>query len=245
MPDPAVNVDSLLRVIVERNGQLADAVARADSIAAAVPDTIVRVAQPFIHRPWHDGLVPVLLGGLLAAGGGFGAQWFREVLDRRRTKRHLILRIRLALETAATTFRSTLKTNETKEIHAETMNGIIVEWGRYDRVSDHLWLLEDPLLESEIETVLHSCRCMAEKAIDDERRYRETRREAGRLTPEGIEVTPTIQGEIIKHREEIRALMRTVGRQVEETLTKFDAKWPPVRSLGKAPSSIETAKGEG
>jgi hypothetical protein len=49
----------------------------------------------------------------------------------------------------AVTARSTLKKDKTHPTNPETMNGILITWQRYDRVSDNLWLLGDPEWHSE------------------------------------------------------------------------------------------------
>src|SRR5438552_2382020 len=62
------------------------------------------------------------------------AQDQRRRIEENWRKERLILRIRGALETTAVTVRATLKKPHTRPINPETMNSILVEWERYDRV---------------------------------------------------------------------------------------------------------------
>jgi len=223
-------IDSLHHVIAQKDSVIAVALGRLDSLMGAAPDTIVRVAAPadMLRGPWCEtGLAQTLMGGGLAILAGFGAQWFRGVLENRKTKTQLISRIRSVLEAVRATARSTLKKDETRAINPETMQGILIEWDRYDRLSDNLGLLGDPKLEEKIDAVLGFMRMGAEKVSEDERRFRETRREVGTPGPKGLQIDPEIEEDIQKKRKLLLTIVRKMGDHAQELLDGINAKWPP------------------
>jgi hypothetical protein len=224
-------IDSLHQVINQQDAILRLVVARLATATMAAGDTVVRVALPAdVPRPaWYESaLLQTLVGGALALLGGIIVEKWRNRAERRRTKEHLIRRIRAALETAMVVARSTIRLkDETKEIGAETMNAIIIEWQRYDRVSNEIGLLNDPKMEDEIETILQNARVIAERILEEERRYRATMREVGTSRPQGIEVDASVLEGIRVARRGMRGLLGKMADRAEGIRDRFNAKWKP------------------
>jgi hypothetical protein len=228
-PSLASAVDSLRHIITQKEAAIRAALARVDSLMAAGPDTVIRVAAAvdLPPKPWYETVLwQTLIGGGLAVVAGFGAQWFRGVLETRRVRTQLIGRIRGALETAIATARSTVKKDESHPINPETMEGLRIEWERYDRLSDNLELLGDPTFEERVDSGLAFMRMVADKALEDERRFRETRREVGVKTDKGIYVDRSIEASIRDQRKALLVVVDGMGDLTQGLLEQFNAKWP-------------------
>jgi hypothetical protein len=211
-------VDSLQRIIRETDSLLTDARARVDVLSGIAQ----RVAEP-----WYEtGLAQVLLGGVLAVVGGFGAQLLRDRLETRRLKNQLIRRMRWALENAAITARSILRhKDKTKEINAESLNGLILEWHRYDRVSDNIGLLKAPRIVEDVENALGFTRMVAEAILENERRIKSTAAYLGERDPTGINLDPSIIKQIEDKRQEYLDQIEIMGKQAQRVLDAFNQRW--------------------
>lgn len=198
-----------------------------DPLRGVIADTVALVAAPtHMARPWYEnGLLQTFVGGLLAVLGGLAAQWFRGWLETQRVKAQLIRRVRSVLETTAVTARSTIKKDETHPINPETMEALRVEWERYDRLSDNLGLLGDPAFEERIDSGLAFARMVAEKVLEDERRFRETRRELGVKSDKGIQIDSSVEEGIRNQRKALLGVVRTMGDLAQGLLDRFNAKW--------------------
>jgi len=186
----------------------------------------------------------VLLGGLLAILGGFAVQGYRGRQEEGRAKRRLMLRIRSALETAASVARSSNKKDEKHEINPEVMQAVIIEWKRYDRVADDLNLLKDPRMEEAVDAVLGHARMVAEKIIEDERRFKITARETGETTPAGIKVESAILEGIWRQRRRLLELLASTGERCQSALDEINARWRPSawHSARHVPDAVESAE---
>ena len=171
----------------------------------------------------------VLLGGALAIIGGLAAQHYRGRQERRWAKERLVARIRSALETAAAVSRSAVKKDETREINPEVMREIILAWQRYDRVADEVHLLRTPQFEEVVDATLSQARMIAEKILEDERRFKVTARETGTMTKQGIDLDPGILAKMHVQRKALLQLLRDSGGRCEAVLERFNAKWRPAR----------------
>ncbi len=216
---------------------------------AAVPDTVRdTIWAGMVDERRHGlGTFPkdwigwaVTAAGIIAAGFVARAGWNRSdnagrrlqrerhQTEERRMREQLVQRIRGTLETMRATAASTFRKDATHPINPETMNNILIAWQRFDRVSDNLWLLDDPGMQDRIETITEFGRMTAEKIREDEQRFRETRLLLGQKSPEALIVHPSL----ISHAVDQRTKLLTVVEKLRDTsaslLTDFNQKWPPV-----------------
>jgi len=259
----AVVPDSLGRVVAEQkrlidilSEKVANLAHSTDSLLAAVPDTVRDTLWAgMINQRVHGSGIgvkevigwAVTAAGIIAAAFVAQAGWQRAATtgqqlqnqrhetEERRLREQLVIRIRGALETMAVTARSTLKKDKTHPINPETMNGILVSWRRYDRVSDNLWLLGDTTLQDQIETVIDFGRMTAEKIMEDETRFRETRDKLGEVTPKGLRVHPDVINSQFQQRSKLLGLVERLGREAQPLLERFNVAWPPATGHSERP----------
>jgi hypothetical protein len=201
------------------------------TIAAALAWRGWRVAERIARQGWEA-----------AARTAIEAQEHRKQIEDERRSEQIILRTRGALETAAKTARASVAKGAKRPINPETMNGIIVEWSRYDRVSDDVGLLDDHALMDDVDAILTFGRLVAKKIIEDEERFRSTIREVGRKTEIGFQVDLSIITGIESHRAELLTVLVTLGDRSEEVLKRFNQKWPP--QTGRAEREVVITEGE-
>ena len=224
-----VAVDSLRIALGQKEILLAQAVSRADSLLGLGPDIVVRSATPADLTPeaWAIRALPIIIGGAMAILGGILAQAYRAHVDESRARVRLVTRIRYALIVVSTSSLATTKKGMALPINPEVMNGILVEWARYDRVADDAGLLGDPSLEAEIDALLSHGRRVAEKVIEDESRFRATLQELGRTTPTGRNIDPAVVTDIHSHRKNLLGLIEGLGPRSLALLSRLDKMWPP------------------
>jgi hypothetical protein len=238
-------------ILVRQDSILNWSLARMDSLMAggAIRDTIWVSARSegIVMKDWISWIVTIAgitIAAIVTARGwgragrfardgwaaaettSLQAQEDRKRLDEEIAKSKLIFRIRGALETIVATARSVLKKDSTRAINPETMNGILVEWKRYERVADDLYLLGDPSLEYKIDAVIGFSRMVAEKIMEDERRFRETIDKVGTRTPKGIEVDSSIIETQHKHRLQLQALAERMVREGQALQEEVNRRWP-------------------
>jgi hypothetical protein len=216
--------------------------ARIDSLLATRPDTVIRVAAPesstYVGLADSIGWVVTIVGFVVAAmiaveGWRRTAKTARDSQEDRQRyedalrKTRLVDRIRATLENTRSVSRSTVKKDKTHAINPETMHDLVVEWRRYDRLSDDLGLLEDAALQEEVDAILSHVRLIGEKVIEDERRFRETRDRLGKATSKGLELEPAIEAGIQAQRQRLLDLISGSIPKVETALGHFNAKFPP------------------
>jgi hypothetical protein len=219
-------VDSLKNVLGNSDGLLKVALARTDSLMAVVPGAVIGVAAPLDTGWYEKALIQTLIGGAMALLGGLIVEGWRNRSERERMKQRLIRRIRGALETCAITARSLARNkNEQNEINPETMNAIILEWQRYDRVSDDIGLLKDPRMEEDVDNILGHARMVAEAVLEDERRFKGTVRELGERQPKAIGVDQSVIDRIHRQRRQRLDQIKGMGEKAQGALDRFNAKW--------------------
>jgi hypothetical protein len=219
----ATAVDSLNLVIGHRDSLLAALRARLDSLVAAPPDTIVRFATPAYLPvpPWYESaLAHIALGGLLTIAAGFGAQWFRVHLDDRKKRTQLKRRILTTLGAAIITPNVTSKRDETQPIELRPFRGLLVDWQRYDRVSDDLGVIGNPALEDKIDATLGVIRMVADKVIAEEEMGMRERKTVG-------PGTLSAELEDRTRRKKLLALVKGMAAEAHATLVKCNREWPP------------------
>lgn len=266
-----VETDSLAQVIAQHEttmmslrNDVSNLAQRVDSLAAAVPDTVRdTVWAGFSQEPtgwfgtagkdwfgWGVTVMGFVVAALIAragwnstakAGRNLQKRQVRADRDSRRTR--LIMRVRETLEKITTTARSTLKKPPTRPINPETMNGILVAWRRYDRVSDDLGLLDDPWLQDQLETVLDFARMTAEKVMGDENGMTKARDTLGEVRPEGLVVHASILKREVDRRSELHGLITQMRDVAQPVLEAFNKKFPPLPTHreAKEPSASHEA----
>lgn len=237
----ATRLGPLLKEIAQRDSAIADHLGRPLDVRVVFPQPfavhVLDAAKETIGARdvvgWVVTLVGIAVATAVTVGGWQRAarisresQELRRQIEDGRRKAQLVLRIRATLEAMGATARSTLKKDATHAINPETMNGILVEWARYDRVSDDLTLLSDPGFQDRLDPVLGFGRMVAEKIMEDERRIRETRDKLGRVTPEGLELDIRVIARAQKKREELHGLLTRVDGLTKPLLEEFNRKWP-------------------
>jgi len=204
----------------------ADGIAPKDWIGWLVTIVGIAIAAFVTVKGWNRAARIARDGWAAAEATSLQAQEHRKRLDEEIAKSKLIFRIRGALETIVATARSLLKKDETRAINPETMNGILIEWQRYERVADDLYLLGDPSLETRIDDVIGFSRMGAEKIMEDERRFRETIDKIGVKTPTGIQVDPSIIDQQRQHRQRLHTIAERMLQEGQALQGEVNSRWP-------------------
>ena len=210
-----------LNAIIARNDSLILAL---QAKLAALPDTVIRVVVPASPNAevWR-----ILLGGLLAAGAGFGAQWFRGHLENEHRRKTLRMRIVGCLGAAVHVARLTAQWDVRRPIAPRPLRGLLVDWERYERISDHLHLIKDGHFAEEVDATIALIRMVADMVLEDERQFRETRRETGTMGPQGLTIAPETQAGIENQRRRLLAIIQATGRRAGVMLARANQVWPP------------------
>jgi len=166
----------------------------------------------------------------------------RQNLEDERNGDALIMRIRYTLEGAIGSCNSIRRFDEKRPIGPELLDGLLVEWDRYDRASDHWPLLKEPLLQEEVEDVLGFMRMVSHQIKNAEQGYQKEARERGKLTPAGIELPPGVIEKFQANRKHLLGSLEKLGRHAQAALEKLDAKWPPPK--GHVPPTMPAESAE-
>jgi hypothetical protein len=198
-----------------------------DSLAAAVHDTIVRVASPAdVRTPpwWERGFIQTLVGGALALIGGWIVERMRHVAQMRRRRERLLRRTCHALHVceATATIVGELKGRDV-EIPEPVLNAVVSEWQGYDRVSDDACLLKDVRLAFRADEGLRTSRVRAELLLQDEGRRKERQERVGET-----ELSQSATTEEKEASERLRKLFADMAKGANEVNTEIALKWPRV-----------------
>jgi hypothetical protein len=213
------------------------------NVASAPPNTSLGdgAPAPISRALWDSNLAGALLSAVVAILAVLLAQWLRDRADTRRTRERLITRIRTALESTVRTLDSviSIKADGTKEFDPQSMQGIILAWNRYDRVSDDLDLLENARDAEQIENILEAAREVAEAALEDERRFKAETRFLGEPAGHGVAVSQQVIDRQQEQRRKRIGLIQPVLDGARRVLEAFNTRWRPA-TWHKVAASVDS-----
>ena len=175
---------------------------------------------------WESNWASAVLSALVVILAVFVAQRLKDAADDRRAKARLLTRMRGALETAVVTLRAVLrvKADGTREFDPQMMNDLVVEWHRYDRVSDDIGLLKNPEVAEVVDGILVATRQVAAVALEDERRFKD---ESDDYLRRGAAIPQQLLDRHADQRKVRLQLMQHVHDSAQRALEFVNARWKP------------------
>jgi hypothetical protein len=153
----------------------------------------------------------------------------RQDIEDERSRSRAIRRVRSNLSGAFVSARVLNKKNDTIEIAPEVLRDIVMEWKRYDRVSDDLHLMLDEVVAANLDATMSYIRMTVEQALESEKRYKKSKAEA--LASGDQAFMARVRDDIFLHREKQLANIREMGTKARLALDEFNRLHPPPPGL--------------